>query len=154
MTLDTSELRRGLTETRRYLLSHHEPDDWDRCHQPRVFGRQLRVCARCSGIYPGIILGLLAGNLGGVPLSPVLILALFPLPALVDWSLSTFANRSGSNLVRTATGALLGFAYGVGLALISLGWLVPVLAIGGVYGVAALGLLIAAANPGRIPGFK
>lgn len=154
MTLDTSELRRGLRKTRRYLLSHHEPADWDRCHQPMVFGRQLRICARCSGIYPGIIVGLLAGVLGKVPLSPVLILALFPLPALVDWSLSTFANRTGNNLVRTATGALLGSAYGLGLALISVGRILPVFAIGGVYGVSALGLLLAAANPGRIPGFK
>lgn len=154
MKLDTAELRRGLAETRRYLLSHHRPHEWDRCHQPTMFGRQVRICARCSGIYPGLILGLLAGFWGLLPTAYLLILAIFPAPALVDWSLTTFTERRGSNFLRTATGGLLGVAYGLGLVLLSMGRLLPVLVPGVLYSLMALGLLIAAAKTDRILGFK
>lgn len=154
MSLDTAELRRGLRRTRRYLLSHHEPHEWHRCHQPTVLGRRLRICARCSGIYPGLIVGLLAGLWGLVPSAALLILGIFPAPALLDWSLTTFTDRRGTNLVRTTTGLLLGYAYGTGLVLLSMGRLGPVLTIGMLYGLIALGLLITATRTGRILGFK
>ena len=36
-----------------------------------------------------------------------------PAPALLDWAVTTFTDRRGSNAVRTASGLLLGSAYGV-----------------------------------------
>ena len=58
--VDAEEFREGVAETRRYLLSHHEPEEFDRCYAPSVRGRRVHLCARCCGVYPGIAAGLLA----------------------------------------------------------------------------------------------
>jgi uncharacterized membrane protein len=113
--VDWSEFRAGLAETRGYLLAHHEPDEWDRCHQPTVLGRRVRLCARCSGVYPGIAAGLLTYVLGPPALASFAVVATLPLPALVDWTVTSFTSRRGYNVVRTATGLLLGYSYGLGL---------------------------------------
>lgn len=139
--LDRAGIRDALAETRRYLLAHHEPAESHRCHAPVLFGRRVRLCARCSGIYPGIAGGLAAVLVGPAWLSSLLVVAVGPLPALVDWTATTFTPRLGSNWVRTATGGLLGYAYGVGLARLGLGGDLWVLAVGVLYGAAALALL-------------
>lgn len=153
--VDRTELKRGLSETRRYLLSHHEPGEWYRCYRIRVFGRTVRLCARCSGIYPGILVGLLASLGGLLPVPSLTMLAVLPAPALVDWVLTTFTDRRGYNAVRTATGALLGYAYGSGLGFLLSGVLVPLLVIGACYGVVAV-LLLIVKEGGRVStqGFK
>ncbi|WP_336328422.1 DUF2085 domain-containing protein [Halovenus sp. HT40] len=137
MGLDTGELREGLVETRKYLLSHHVPSEYHRCYSPVVAGRQLHVCARCLGIYPGIVFGILVTLLARPPL---LLVAVMPLPALLDWSLTTFTDRVGSNPVRTITGLLLGSGYGLGLGLLFDGEF-TVLAIGFGYAIVAAALL-------------
>jgi uncharacterized membrane protein len=116
MSSRRSEIWSGLAETRVYLLSHHEPEEWDRCHAVRIPGRErpLRLCARCSGIYLGIALGVALVWAGALPVVPVLV-AVLPAFALADWARSQFTARRGSNSVRTATGLALGFAYGMGL---------------------------------------
>lgn len=115
MAVDREELREGLRETRRYLLSHHEPSEWYRCYHLRVRERSVRLCARCTGVYPGIVLGLATFLLAPAhPLHLALVVAL-PLPALVDWTLTSFGTRRGANPVRTVTGGLLGYGYGLGL---------------------------------------
>ncbi|MHB9287756.1 DUF2085 domain-containing protein [Halobacteriales archaeon Cl-PHB] len=142
MAIDRGELRRGLAETKRYVFSHHPPSEYDRCYAPVVFGRRVRLCARCSGVYPGIAGGLAAGlGLDGMLTSLVLVLGL-PLPALVDWALTAFTDRRGSNPVRTLTGLLLGYAYGLGLVRLLAGGDLRVLAVGLGYGLLA-GLLLA-----------
>ncbi|WP_096391647.1 DUF2085 domain-containing protein [Halopenitus persicus] len=116
------ELRAGLAETRRYLLSHHEPAEYDRCHRLRVGSRTIHLCARCSGVYPGIVVGSVLGIGGWLPGSLGLAaIAVLPLAALVDWSLTAGRPDAGSNRVRTATGLLLGIAYGLGLHRLLLG---------------------------------
>lgn len=47
------------------------------------------------------------------PLTWPWLVACGPAPALVDWALTTFTDRRGSNAVRTASGFLLGAGYGV-----------------------------------------
>lgn len=136
--VDRTELKRGLSETRRYLLSHHEPGEWYRCYRVRLFGRTVRLCARCTGIYPGILVGLLASVVGVLPAPSLTVLAILPAPALGDWVLTTFTDRNGYNVVRTLSGALLGFAYGAGIGLILMGVVVPLLVIGVCYGLLAL----------------
>lgn len=138
---DRDEFRSGLRETRRYLLSHHEPGEWYRCYQPVVLGRRVRLCARCSGIYPGIAAGLLAYALGPPSLASIVIVASLPLPALVDWTLTTFTQRRGYNPVRTATGLLLGYAYGIGFGLLLGDLDLRVVLVGVGYAVAATALL-------------
>lgn len=110
-----SELKAGLAETRRYLLSHHEPSGYHRCHTLRFRGRTVRLCARCSGVYPGIALGLVLFVTGLFAPVHLGLVAALPLPALLDWCLTHFRPAEGSNAVRTATGALLGTGYGLGL---------------------------------------
>lgn len=70
------------------------------------------------------------------------VLAILPAPALGDWVLTTFTDRHGYNVVRTATGAMLGYAYGAGIGLLLAGGIVPLVVIATCYGVAALCLLI------------
>jgi uncharacterized membrane protein len=131
------ELRKGLSKTAPFLLAHHPPSQRDRCHHVALFGRHLHLCARCSGIYPGILAGLL------FPLNPtpLLLIAVLPLPALVDWALTSFRPRHGSNAVRTVTGLLLGYGYGLGLSRVLVGRDLSVLAIGAAYGLVAAALL-------------
>ncbi|MFB6229316.1 MAG: DUF2085 domain-containing protein [Halobacteriales archaeon] len=111
-----SEVRVGLVETRRYLLSHHEPEEWDRCHAVGIPGKErpVRICARCSGIYPGIALGVALVWARALPVVPALV-AVLPAFALLDWGRSQFTAQRGSNTARTVTGFGLGFGYGMGL---------------------------------------
>jgi uncharacterized membrane protein len=139
--VDWAELRAGLRETRRYLLAHHEPSEWYRCYAPTVFGHRLHICARCAGIYPGIAAGLAAYAIGPAWLVNVAFVALLPAPALADWMLTSFSERRGYNPVRTATGGLLGYGYGLGLLLFFLEGDVRVPVIGVIYGILAATLL-------------
>jgi len=139
--VDWSEFRSGLAETRQYLLSHHEPHDHYRTYLVEIVGRRARLCARCTGVYPGIAAGLLAGLLGGGSFASLLLVALFPLPALLEWTATRFTPRRGYNAVRTATGLLLGYAYGVGAVRLFDGDL-RVLLVGFCYGAVAAILLV------------
>lgn len=140
MTNLVAAFREALAEARPYLLSHHVPGEYNRCYTLATPGREVHVCARCAGVYPGIAAGL-AAYVGWMPLPQhVLLVAVLPLPALVDWRL-TVGDRRGANPVRTATGALLGYAYGLGLPWLLFGGNVAVLAIGIAYAAATAGLL-------------
>lgn len=139
--VDWAEFGDGVAETRRYLLSHHEPADYDRTYRMSVLGREERLCARCTGVYPGIAAGLLAGILGGSALASTALLFVLPLPALIDWAATRLGGRSGTNAIRTATGLLLGYAYGLGLVALFLEGDLRVLAIGACYGLVAGTLL-------------
>lgn len=142
--VDRREFEAGLAATREYVLSHHARDERHRCYAPTLFGRQVHLCARCSGVYPGIALGLLAGLAGPTGLPELVLIAVLPIGALVDWTTTEFTGRQGSNVVRTATGALLGFAYGLGLVALFLEGQLLVLAIGFGYALVAGGLLVVA----------
>lgn len=142
--MDGTELREGLQAAAPYLLSHHEPEEWDRCYAPVLFGRRVRLCARCLGIYPGIGLGAVAAVAGPPFPSGIALVLVLPAFALFDWVVTTFSARTGVNAVRTATGALLGYAYGLGLVLFVTTLDVRVLAVGAGYGVVAGALLLVA----------
>lgn len=145
--IDREEFGRGLRETRRYLLSHHPPADYHKCYRVAPFGRTVRLCSRCVGIYPGIVLGLL-GYLLVPPSTPTFLgVAVLPAPALVDWTVTTYTGRSGHNVVRTLTGLLLGIGYGLGLGMVVGGLDGRVIVVGVVYGVVA-GVLLARRPPG------
>lgn len=135
MKIDGGELRRGLAETRRFVLSHHLPAEFYRCYSPVVFGRRLHVCARCAGVYPGIVAGLLAYGTLFQGEDALLAVAFLPLPALVDWALTTYRDARGYNPVRTVTGALLGCGYGLGIGLVLFDFTAAVLPIGASYAI-------------------
>jgi len=100
-------------------------------------GRQVHLCARCSGIYPGI----LAGLLFPVHPTPFWLIALLPFPALVDWAITSFRTYHDYNAVRTATGLLLGYGYGVGLTQLFGHGNIAIIPIGLGYGVIAIAFL-------------
>jgi uncharacterized membrane protein len=82
-------------------------------------GRLYYVCARCSGLYLGVVLGLpltltlalavpLLLHLGDV-LTDLVCLGL-ALPTMIDWSTQRLALRESTNRLRFATAFLGGFA--------------------------------------------
>jgi uncharacterized membrane protein len=88
------------------------------CHQrpERSFfigGRQLLVCARCTGLYLGAALAIPLGLLASIAISSrrnraVLLLA--ALPTLVTWTLEFAGLVPFSNIVRFVGALPLGFA--------------------------------------------
>ena len=93
-----------------FLLAHHWPGSLDRCYRFWLGGRPVWICARCLGLYPVLLVGLVVCLVVRPPIGwwDAAWLFLLPAPAVVDWSRSRLATRAGSNPVRTATGVLLG----------------------------------------------
>lgn len=135
------ELAAGIRRTAPFLLSHHDADEYDRCYALRLRGRIVRLCARCTGIYPGIAAGLGVAALGEWTV-PLTLVAVLPAFALVDWAVTAFSAADGANPVRTATGALLGFGYALGAVRLFRDPPAPrVLAVGVAYALVAATLL-------------
>lgn len=113
------EFNNGITETFKYALSHHEPAEYCKCFHWKLLGNDLYVCSRCLGIYLGIISCLVLGiSTLFSPLFLIVILAVFPSLALVDWALYAFKGFKSHNLVRLTSGLLLGVAYFSGILMI------------------------------------
>ena len=127
--INDKEIKKGILETRKYVLSHHEPNEYHHCYTIDISGEPVRLCARCLGIYPGIGVGILVGDLTIPNEIALLLISLLPIFALVDWSVTTFTERRGKNTIRTFTGLLLGIAYGLGIILLLRGELI-IIAVG------------------------
>jgi uncharacterized membrane protein len=136
VNIDPSELRKGWLRTRQYLLSHHGQSELYRCYTTSVFSRRIDLCARCSGIYPAILLGGISYSYAPPELASPLLVAILPLPAIVDWAWTSLTERCGFNLIRTITGALLGYGYGVGISHLIFGFNPQVIVIGLGYAIA------------------
>lgn len=96
-----------------YLLSHHTEDHLDRALRLKFFGRNLYICARCTGMILGFVSGILLQRFGFIPnldanLSLFLAIGL-ALPAMVDWWTQSVFGRESKNYIRTPTGFSLGF---------------------------------------------
>lgn len=94
-----------------FWLSHHHPEELDRCY--RFAG--VHVCARCLGTYP-VLFFFMAYQLRhrwplmhelDVPVGVALVA-----PATLDWAYARFRPHAFTNLWRTATGVLLGLGLG------------------------------------------
>ncbi len=136
-----SGFRKGLAETRPYLLSHHGPGEENRCHTIRVSNQSIQLCARCSGIYPGIGGGLIIHIARLLLDYQLLLIAILPIFALVDWAVTSLTVVDGWNSIRTITGSLLGIAYGLGLSHFIVSQDLAIILIGSVYGGIAATLL-------------
>ncbi len=94
-----------------FLLSHHTADKIHRCLKLKFGSHQLRLCARCTGSYLGIVMGFFSPCLFKLALNEVqlfFLVCLLALPALLDWSTQKLDLRESTNEIRIATGFLLG----------------------------------------------
>jgi uncharacterized membrane protein len=90
------------------------------CHQrnDRSFYSGLRkfpVCARCTGIYLALPLGVVLALI--FPVNPAFLIPLL-LPLILDGTIQLFSSYESNNKRRLVTGMLFGFAYGMGLVMI------------------------------------
>lgn len=84
------------------------------CHQrPErsffIHGRQFPVCARCTGVFIGEVLGVIFFNVLELP---ILWLLIFPLIMLADWGIQYITHRESTNIRRVISGLLCGYAFG------------------------------------------
>jgi len=83
------------------------------CHQrpERSFwlaGQQLPVCARCIGIYAGVVIGGAIAPLLGRVARPRLLIVLATVPALLSLAVEWTGMGRPSNVLRATTGVLAG----------------------------------------------
>ena len=108
-----------------FLLSHHSPKKLHRTIHIKIQGNDLYLCARCTGIWAGIISTLLAFFLG-LSFPPglyLLLLMVLPTPAMVDWVTQSCKLRESRNAIRIGTGFLLGIGWGLFFLLLARGML-------------------------------
>ena len=92
------------------------------CHQIpersfHIHEDKLAVCARCFGVYGGLLLGFLFyplfRSLNDIRPRPRVWLILSTFPASIDWGLTFFGIWENTHLTRFLTGAILGAACAV-----------------------------------------
>ncbi len=120
------------------LLSHHMPEKLHRTIRVGFRGRNIYLCARCTGIYSGILSVFVAGFLGfNFPAWLILpLISILPLPPAVDWVTQSCKLRESMNTIRISTGFLLGISEGLVIWLLFKGLFLlflQALAIAGVY---------------------
>jgi len=108
-----------------FLLSHHKPEKLHRTIHINLRGRNVYLCARCTGIYTGILSVLIAWFLG-FNFSEWLYLPLYSilaLPSIVDWLTQSCKLRESRNTIRISTGYILGISGGLFLLMLIKGML-------------------------------
>lgn len=120
------------------LLSHHRPEKLHRTLHIPFRGRNIYLCARCTGEFSAILSLLIVWLLGfEFPAWLYLpLISILPLPAAADWVTQSCKMRESRNTIRVFTGFLLGIAKGLILLMLINGMffmLLPAFAIVGVY---------------------
>lgn len=101
---------------REYLLSHHTPDRFSRTFAVPWRGGSVHLCARCTGQFIGFVAYLVlfygSSSFQSLALAPItlVVAALLPLPAALDWITQSTGARESGNRVRLVTGVALGAA--------------------------------------------
>ena len=97
-----------------FLLSHHSPEKLNRTIHISIKGRHLYLCARCTGVWTGMMSIFLAFFSVDLPAwLYVLLLAVLPAPATVDWITQSCKLRESRNAIRIGSGFLLGVSWGL-----------------------------------------
>ncbi|MBD3158104.1 MAG: DUF2085 domain-containing protein [Candidatus Lokiarchaeota archaeon] len=118
--LESSEPSRlnEIKESMHVMLSHHPPSLYGHCLRVSAFGHSLYLCARCAGIYGGLLIGIAFLFLTSVPLTPpwfwFLLAVGLGMATVTDWVTQRLTYRKTTNDVR----ALSGFISGLGLSII------------------------------------
>jgi len=105
------------------LLSHHRPQKLHRTIHIHIKGRDIHLCARCTGIWAGIITAFLAFffRLDLPAWLYVFLLAILPAPAMLDWVTQTCKLRESRNAIRVLTGYFSGIGWGIFFILLAKG---------------------------------
>ena len=102
------------------ILSHHRPEKLHRSIHISFRNRNIYLCARCTGLYSGILSVFVAWFLGfDFPVWLYLpLLSILPLPSAVDWVTQSCKLRESRNTIRVCTGFLLGISEGLVLLML------------------------------------
>jgi len=99
------------------MISHHPPSMYGHCLRISFRGRSLYLCGRCTGIYGGMGLGLVALLLLHPTLQPdwlwFAIALVLGFSTVVDWMSQRLTPRKTTNIMRAATGFLSGLALAI-----------------------------------------
>ncbi len=99
-------------------LSHHPREQYGHCVRILVGRHAVYLCGRCTGIYSGLILGILAFFVFGIIPEPSWlwfgIAVIIGMATVVDWMTQRLTPRKTTVRVRFVTGIM----SGVGLAII------------------------------------
>jgi uncharacterized membrane protein len=106
------------------LLSHHMPEKLHRTIHLNIKGKNIYLCARCTGDYSGTLSILVAWLLGlKLPAGLYLpLVAILPLATVIDWITQSCKLRESRNALRVTTGFPLGIAKGLLLLMLIQGW--------------------------------
>ena len=109
-----------LKEVVHTLISHHPPSQYGHCLRVSFMGRSIYFCSRCTGLYGGLGIGVLAIALLGIALEPswlwFLIALALGFTTVVDWMTQRISPRKTTNHIRFVTGT----TSGIGLAIVFL----------------------------------
>jgi uncharacterized membrane protein len=112
--------KREIKEYAIMAISHHPPSLYGHCLRVRIGGRSLYLCGRCTGIYGGLVAGMAAIILLGIPLQPAWlwfsVAVSVGLATVVDWVTQRITPRKTTVRIRVLTG----LASGLSLAVIFL----------------------------------
>jgi len=102
------------------LLSHHRPEKLHRTIHLNLRGKNVYLCARCIGIYSGILSLFIAWFLGfEIPAWLYLpLILILPLPSAVDWITQSCKLRESKNPIRIFTGFFFGITQGLFLLML------------------------------------
>jgi uncharacterized membrane protein len=107
-----------IKESIHVMLSHHPPSLFGHCLRLSIKGHSIYFCARCSGIYGGLFIGVVALFLWRLSLEPswlwFLIALGMGLTTIIEWTTQRLTPRKTRNLLRVTTG----FMSGVALAIV------------------------------------
>jgi len=97
------------------LLSHHRPEKLNRTIRVSFRGKNVYLCARCTGTCLGIMSIFVAWFLGFYfpTWLYLLLFSILPAPSIVDWITQSCKLRESRNTIRTCTGYLLGISEGL-----------------------------------------
>lgn len=99
------------------MVSHHPPSLYGHCLRLSIRGHSIYFCARCTGIYGGLFIGVIALLILGLPLVPSWLWFLtalgMGLTTVIEWTTQRLTPRKTRNLLRVTTGFLSGFALAI-----------------------------------------
>jgi uncharacterized membrane protein len=92
------------------LLSHHYPEEYNRCIKVTFRKKEYYLCARCFGYFSSFFVLLLISFFFNSLFVQIDWILLYILPsfAIIDWALTKFHINNGTNKSRYITGFLLG----------------------------------------------